>query len=89
MNNQEKEEIESLPYKYRPISPWGYWGYQLLFSIPVAGFILMIIYAFNKDNINRRNFARSYFYVLIVSVVLALIAGAIALIVIFAIPAQN
>ena len=29
----ERDEIEKLPYKYRPMSAWGYFGYSLLFLI--------------------------------------------------------
>ncbi len=50
--------------KYRPLSPWAYFGYQILFSLPVLGFIFLIIYSLSDKNINRRNFARSYFCVL-------------------------
>lgn len=81
MNSYEKNEIERLPEKYRPISPWGYWGYQILFSIPIAGFIVLIVFAFSKDNINRRNFARSYFYIIVAGIIIALIVGVILLLV--------
>ena len=53
-------EHNNIPAEYRPISMWGYFGYQLLFSIPVVGFIMLIICSFSR-NINKRNFARSYF----------------------------
>lgn len=52
----------------RPLSPWAYYGLQLLFSIPLVGFICLIIFSFDNGNINRRNFARSYWCGLIVSV---------------------
>lgn len=45
---------------YRPISAWGYVGYSILFSIPVIGWIFLIVYTFSGKNINRRSFARSY-----------------------------
>lgn len=51
----------NIPSQYKPISAWGYFGYELLFSIPLVGFILLIVFAFSNENINRRNFARSYF----------------------------
>lgn len=47
--------------KYRPLSPWAYFGYSLLFGIPLIGFIFLLIFSFNSRNINRRNFARSFF----------------------------
>ena len=63
MNNNITEE-------YRPISPWGYIGYQILFSIPIIGFICILIYAFgdSNKNINLRNFAKSYIYVYLIIV---------------------
>ena len=73
MNNREKEEIDRLPQKYRPLGAWGYFGYQLLFSIPIAGFICLIIFAFSDANINRRSFARSYFCITVIVAVIAVI----------------
>lgn len=53
---------DNLPEQYKPITMWGYLGYQIVFSIPIIGWILLLIYAFSKEeNINVRNFARSYF----------------------------
>lgn len=46
--------------RFRPISGWGYVGYTLLFSIPVLGLILLIVFAISDKNINRRSFARSF-----------------------------
>lgn len=54
--------------QYRPLGPWAYFGYTILFSIPVVGFIMLIIYSFNDTNINRRNFARSFWCSLILSI---------------------
>jgi hypothetical protein len=48
------------PYRFRPLSPWAYVGYALLFSIPVIGWLILIIFTFSRSNINRRSFARSY-----------------------------
>jgi len=61
-----RTEEEKLPEKYKPISPWGYFGYELLFSIPIAGFILLIVFSCDSSNINRRNFARSHWCALII-----------------------
>ena len=47
------------PEQYRPLSPWAYFGYSLLFSIPVIGLIFLLIYSFDDSRINHRNFARS------------------------------
>ncbi len=65
---------ENIPEDYRPISMWGYFGYELLFSIPCIGFILLIVFSVGgTKNVNLRNFARSYFCFLIVLLILAAI----------------
>ena len=46
--------------QYRLLSPWAYVGYGILFTLPVIGWILAIVFALNDDNLNRRNFARGY-----------------------------
>lgn len=59
-------KTENLPANLRPLNPWAYFGYTLLFSIPLVGFILLIVFSFNRGNLNRRSFARSYFCGLII-----------------------
>lgn len=61
MNSYEKAEIQRLDSKYRPLGAWEYFGYTLLFSLPLIGFICLLIFCFSDSNINRRSFARSYF----------------------------
>lgn len=56
--------------KFRPLSPWAYFGYGLLFAIPLVGFILLIIFSFSDQNINRRNYARSYFCALVIALII-------------------
>lgn len=66
------------PSEYRPLGAWAYFGYSVLFSIPLIGLIFNLVYCFSDSNINRRNYARSfwcvYLLVFIVSVVLAIVA---------------
>lgn len=69
----------SLPSRYKPLSPWAYFGYALLFEIPIVGFVFLIVFSFSKSNINRRNFARSYWCVLILCVIIVMILCIIAL----------
>lgn len=64
----------NLPPEYRPLSAWEYFGYTWLFTVPLIGFIFLLIFAFDKSNINRRNFARSYFCSLVIA---AIISGVI------------
>ena len=66
MNQYSSEQL-------RPLSPWAYFGLQILFSIPVVGFIFLIVFSISSANINRRNFARSYFCVLVVALVIFLV----------------
>ncbi len=50
----------NVPSEYKPISMWGYFGYELLFGIPVIGFIILLVFAFGgSGNINVKNFAYS------------------------------
>lgn len=74
-NNNNTQYI---PAEYQPISMWGYFGYQILFAIPVIGFIFLIVFACGgKNNVNVKNFARSYFCVLIIWIVIFAIIAAI------------
>ena len=61
-------------YDYTPITMWGYFGYSLLFTIPLVGFILVLVFSFGgTKKINLRNFSRSYFCWLIVGIVIGII----------------
>lgn len=63
----------AIPPEYKPISMWGYFGYELLFLIPIAGFIILLVFAFGgTQNVNLRNFARSYFCLAIIIVIVIL-----------------
>ncbi len=75
----EENKVLNIPEEYRPISMWGYFGYQLLFSIPCVGFILLLVFSFGgTKNVNLKNFARSYFCILIIMAVLFVILFLIA-----------
>lgn len=64
----------NIPEEYRPISMWGYLGYELLFAIPCVGFIMILVFAFGgAKNQNVRNFARSYLCVYVLLFVLYLL----------------
>ena len=71
---------QNLPEKYRPLSPWAYFGYTLLFSIPVIGFIFLIIFSISGANINRRNFARSFWCSLVLALMISLLLSIFAII---------
>ena len=58
-------------FDYTPLGAWSYFLYTLLFSIPIIGFIFAIVFAVGGTNrINLRNYARSYFCWLLITVVL-------------------
>ena len=57
--------------QFRPVSAWGYIGYSLLFAIPVVGLVLLIVFALSDNNVNRRNYARSYFCALLIFIIIA------------------
>lgn len=69
----------NIPSEYKPISMWGYFGYEILFSIPLVGLICLIIMSFAASNKNVKNFARSYFCMLILGIVVTAVLTAIAL----------
>ncbi len=50
----------------RLMKPLAYVGYALLyFGIPLVGFIFLIVHALDDTYLNRRNFARSYFVMIL------------------------
>ena len=69
-----------VPAQYKPLGAWAYFGYSLLFSIPIVGFIFLIVFSFSNSNINRRNYARSYWCGLLIVGVIAVVYLLIALI---------
>ncbi len=70
--------MQQIPPEYTPISMWGYFGYELLFNVPVVGFIFLIIYSFGgTQNKNLKNFARSYFCFIVIMFILLMVIIAI------------
>ena len=55
----------NVPPEFKPLGAIAYVGLSILFSIPIIGLIFIIIFSFSDANINRRNYARSYFVVLV------------------------
>ena len=78
MMEKTKEQNINIPSEYKPISMWGYFGYEILFSIPCIGLILLCVFSFGgTTNVNLKNFARSYFCFLIIVLVLITIIFAL------------
>jgi hypothetical protein len=77
MDKEELVELKdgtTIPLKNVPVSAWRYYGYQLLFSIPILGVICLIAVALFAQNVNIRSFARSYFCgVIIVAILVGLL----------------
>ena len=42
----ERNSDDYIPEDYKPISMWGYFGHEILFSIPLVGFILLLVFSF-------------------------------------------
>lgn len=69
-------ELQHLPEAYRPLSPWSYFGLGILYSLPLVGWIFLIVHAIGSTNLNRRNYARSYFCVYVLVIILIAVLGA-------------
>ncbi len=72
---------DNIPEEYKPISMWGYFGYEILFSLPIIGIILLIVFSLGgTKNVNLKNFARSYFcIIIIISIVLIILLSVVGL----------
>ena len=61
--------------EYKPISPWGYIGYNILFALPIVCWVFLFMFAFGKEqNINLRNYARSILLVYLIAIIIGFIA---------------
>lgn len=58
------------PHYIRPI---GYILYNILFSIPLIGLIMLIIFSVSDKKINRRNYARSFLLVILITLILGIV----------------
>lgn len=72
-------ELQHLPEAYRPLSPWAYFGLGILYALPVLGWIFLIIHAIGSRNLNRRNYARSYFCVYLLAIILTVVLAAMGI----------
>lgn len=79
MATSSTSKTRKIPAEYTPISMWGYFGYQILFSIPLIGWIIVIVFAITATNQNLKNFARSQFCLLIIALVATVIFAATGL----------
>ncbi len=57
-----------------PMGTWGYVGSLLLMGLPIAGFILAIVWAAGgTSNVHRRNLARAMLILMAIGIVLSLL----------------
>ena len=59
--------------RYEPLTAWDYFWLSVLYSLPIVGFVFLIINSFRSSNINRRSFTRSYFCGLVLALIFVLI----------------
>jgi hypothetical protein len=72
----EMKNTSTVSNENRPISPWEYFARDVLYGLPFIGLIVALVCAFDKNNINVRNHARSrlIFVIIWFAFVLAYIA---------------
>lgn len=66
---------DQLPSDLQPLSPWAYFGYEILYALPVVGWIFLVCHAIGAQNVNKRNFARSFFVVYLLILILILVGA--------------
>lgn len=77
----EKTQEQYNPYitppppdsRYATIGLWSYVGMMILFALPLVGFILAIVWAFEESNLNRRNYARAALVITAIKIVISII----------------
>ena len=58
-----------LPKAYRPLSPWSYFWRSVLYSIPVIGWLILLIHVFACKSRHGRSFARFHLLTVIVAAI--------------------
>lgn len=75
-NNTVNEN--NIPKEYKPISPLGYIGYNILLGLPLIGIICALVFAFGgSTNKNVKNFARAYLILFVIVLAVIIIAAAV------------
>ncbi len=64
-----------LPKAYRPLSGWNYFWRSVLYSIPVIGWLFLLIHVFACKNRHGRSYARFHLLVAIVSAIVVVAAN--------------
>lgn len=71
---QPQQPQNNIPEAYKPVTAWGYVGWNLLFSIPIVGFIVALVFALGgTSNINRKKYAQSKFCEALLAIIIVLV----------------
>lgn len=62
-------------YDVTPLSPWSYFWLNFLYAIPILGVVFLLIHAIGAKNINKRNYARSFFCWLVILLIIFIISA--------------
>ena len=71
--------MEEIRESHKPISPWGYVGYEFLFAIPIVGLVLAIVFSITSKNKNLKNFAKAQLIMIVIGIVLFFVLTALGL----------
>lgn len=52
------------------VSTWSFVGWRIIEMIPIVGFIVMIVFALDKSERNRANYAKAYFLIMVIQILL-------------------
>lgn len=71
--------MDEIRDSHKPISAWGYVGYEILYAIPIVGLVLAIIFSITAKNRNVKNFAKAQLIMLVIGIVLFAILTALGM----------
>ena len=63
--------------KHYYLGAWNYVFLDILYCIPIIGFIFLLVHSFSDKNENRRHYARSYFTRFLMAIIILLIVSGI------------
>ena len=72
---KEEQAMASYQGEGKYIGAWHYVGLEILYAIPVIGWIFLLVHCFLPENPNRMHFARHYFVRLLLAIVILAIVA--------------
>ncbi len=70
--------VASIPKEYKPMSIWKFFGFEVLFSIPIVGVIASLIFSLDvSKNVNLTNVARAKFLWTVLETIMFMLAVAV------------